>query len=130
VESSAFFELWDVSVTRAGKLTIMGGGVDEFCWHPQAGENTKGSWEIRGAARFLPYYDVLEARQRGEPWQQNRGIPGVGRHLFTLPLTQPTFAGWDHFSNETVRILKATWNCFPGDPTQDTDLSGSAPITP
>lgn len=125
VSQDGFFELWDVFVTASGQIAVMGGGQDCFAWHPQGGNDTKGSWEIRGVARFLPRYDVMTS---GEPWRQG-AIPAAGRSLFTLPLTRPPKA-WGQFSSEVARVLKAMWNCFPNETRRETDIAGSGRTTP
>jgi hypothetical protein len=119
VVQDGFFELWDVLVMASGPAALMGAGHDSFSWHHQAGPGTKGSWVIRGVARFLPCYDVVTS---GERWQQGV-IPAAGR-LFTLPLSKPP-ATWDRFSGEVIRTLKAVWNCSPNEARQATDITGS-----
>ena len=120
-----YFELWDVLVDARGSPAVMGGGQDCFAWHPQGGHDTKGSWEIRGVAKFLPCYDVMTS---GDPWQRGV-IPSAGRFLFTLPLDQPPVA-WGQCSSGVARVLKARWNCLPNEVRQETDIAGSGRLTP
>jgi hypothetical protein len=125
-QAETFFELWDVDVLQQGQAAILGNGQDEFAWHDQAGPGTKGSWLIRGVARFLPGFDVLDAIARGEPWRRGV-IKGAGNWLYTLTTTP---RAWDQFSSQTARTLTAQWNCFPKDARRETDITGSGPAAP
>jgi hypothetical protein len=120
-----FYELWDVVVDTKGNVTMMA-PFDSFAWHDQAGDATKGHWDITGLARFVPFLDVLAAKAAGEPWQQGV-IKGVGKILFTL--TQEP-KKWKHHTSEVARRLNATWKCFPKEGSQPTDITGSGPIAP
>jgi hypothetical protein len=125
-QQDRFYELWDVVVDQQGQPTIMGNGLDEFAGHDQAGDDTKGEWEIRGVARFIPHLDVLQAITDGEPWQRGV-IAGAGRWLHTL--TQEP-QDWNRFSNEVARVLRAAWNCFPNETRCETDVTGSGRVSP
>jgi hypothetical protein len=126
LQVDTFFELWDVDVARQNQVAVMGNGQDEFAWHDQAGPGTKGEWEIQGVARFLPFFDVLNAIRTGEPWQQGV-IKGAGSWLYTLTTTPKA---WDQFSGQVARVLMAKWNSFPGEAQQVTDTTGSGPAVP